>query len=155
MNKDREQDITKYWQDKEREIGEEIRGRGMCEYLGGYHELRQRAWGLLYFTDNTFYVEMYSQKSRWDSLFGAGSQERSGEPILIKIPWNIVKDLHISAKKNRFLALFSSSDYRVFIEYLQNGMEKVLVLLIHSPSVRNNILKSFQNYQKPLSQNSV
>ena len=149
MNKDREQDITEYWQDKEREIGEEIRGRGMCEYLGGYNELRQRAWGLLYFTDNTFYVEMYSQKSWWNSLLGAGSLERSRESILIRIPWHIVQDIHISAKKNRFLALFSSTHNRVFIRYLQNGIEKLLILLIHFPSVREKFLECFQRHEQP------
>ncbi len=148
MNKDRKQDITKYWQDKEREIGEEIRGRGMCEYLGGYNELRQRAWGLLYFTDNAFYVEIYSQKSWWNSLLGAGSQERSQESILIKINWNIVQDIHISSEENRFLALFSPTNNRVSIKYLQNGIEKLLTLLIHFPPVREKFLECFQSYEQ-------
>ncbi len=148
MNKDRKQDITKYWQDKEREIGEEIRGRGMCEYLGGYNELRRRAWGLLYFTDNAFYVEIYPQKSWWNSLLGAGSQERSQESILVKINWNIVQDIHISSKENRFLALFSSNHNRVSIKYLQNGIEKLLTLLIHFPSGREKFLECFQSYEQ-------
>lgn len=148
MNKDRERDAAKYWQDKEQDIGEEIRGRDMCEYLGGYNELRQRAWGLLYFTDNAFYVEIYSQKSWWGSLPGTGSQERQQESILIKISWNIVQDIHIPPKKNRFLALFSSSHNRVFIKYLQSGIEKLLVLLVYSHSVRKKFLECFLNYQE-------
>lgn len=146
LKKNREQEIAKFWQAKEQEIGEQIRGKDMCEYLGEYNDLKQRAWGLLYFTDNSFYVQIYTQKNWWTTLFGSGQGVTARETIQFQIPWNIVKDIHLPPKKNVFLSIFTAPDYRVNIKYVQDGLKSILVLLIYSRSTREKFLKCFQDY---------
>jgi hypothetical protein len=51
LGKNSQQEAIKFWQQIEKEIGEEIFGKEMCEYRSGYSDLEPRTWGLLYFTD--------------------------------------------------------------------------------------------------------
>ncbi len=146
MNKDIRQDVVKYWQEKEKEIGEEIRGKDMSEYLGGYNDLEQKTWGLLYFTDTSFYFQTFPKKSWWSSLLGGGQNENIGEAMKFQILWDSVKEINLPSKKKSFLSILSPPDYRIFIRYQQDHKDKTLILTIYSRSTQEKFLECYQKF---------
>lgn len=151
MQKNNKQEVIKYWQEKEREIGEEIRGKDMSEYLSGYSGIKGRTWGLLYYTDTSFYFQTFPKKNWWTSLMGGGEKENQGKARQFKIPWSAVKEIILPTKKKSILAIFSPPDYRVFIKYQKDNIENILVFLIYSRSTREKFGECFQKYRKKMS----
>ncbi len=148
MKKNIKQDVVKYWQEKEKEIGEEIRGKDMSEYLGGYSGFQERTWGLLYYTDTSFYFQTFPKKNWWTSLLGGGENEYGGVTRQFQIPWSSVIEINLSPRKKSILSILSPPDYRVFIRYQQDSMEQTLVLLIYSRSTQKQFGECFQKYHQ-------
>lgn len=147
LKKNTKPEVQKYWQEKEREIGEKIKGKDMSEYLSGYYGLTGRTWGLLYYTDTSFYFQTFPKKNWVTSLFRSGQNEYSGESINFKIPWSSVKEIYYPPKKNVFLSILSPPDYRVFIKYQLENKENTLVLIMYSRSNREDFLNCFKRFQ--------
>lgn len=147
LGKNNEQGATKFWQQIEKEIGEEILGKEMCEYRSGYSDLEPRTWGLLYFTDSSLYFQTFPKKSFWSSLLGGSQSEFRGEARRFQICWDSVKEIKLPSHNKSFLSKLLLPDYQVSIKFQQDGIEKILILLIYSHSTRENIVQCFQKYQ--------
>ena len=147
MGKNNEQETIKFWQQLEKEIGEEIVGKEMCEYRSGYSDLEPKTWGLLYFTASSLYFQTFPKKSFWSSLMGGGQNEQCGEVRRFHIYWDSVKEIKLPSLKKSFLSKLLLTDYQVSIRFQLNGSEKILILLIYSQSTRENMVECFQKYQ--------
>ena len=147
MVKNNEQEAKKFWQQLEKEIGEEILGKEMCEYRSGYSDLEPRTWGLLYFTASSLYFQTFPKKTFWSSLMGGSQSEQSGEVRRFQIFWDSIKEIKLPSPKKSFLSKLLLPDYQVSIRFQQNGGEKILILLIYSPSTRESMVECFQKYQ--------
>ena len=147
LGKNSHQEAIKFWQQIEKEIGKEILGKEMCEYRSGYSDLEPRTWGLLYFTDSSLYFQTFPKKSFWSSLLGGSQNEYSGEVRRLQICWDSVKEIKLPSQKKSFLSKLLLPDYQVSIKFQQDGIDKILILLIYSHSTRESIVQYFQEYQ--------
>ncbi len=146
MIKNNQQEAKRYWQEKEKEIGEEIIGKEMCEYLSGYDDLEPRTWGLLYYSETSFYFQVFPKKSFWSSLLGSSQDENRGETRLFQIPWSSIKEIQLPTRKKSVFSIFSLPDYRVLIKYEGDNKERILVLLIYTQTTQEKFLECFQKY---------
>ena len=137
-------DVEEFWAKKEQEIGEKIRGKDMSEYLGGYPDLKERIWGLLYYTDSSLYFQTFPRKNWFTSLLGGGQSEYAGQTYHFKVPWDMVSGIILPPQKNALLAFFSPPDYRVFVHYRMGEREETLVFMMYSRENRDRFIKWYK-----------
>lgn len=141
MKETSKKDVEEFWGKKEQEIGEKIRGKDMSEYLCGYPDIKERSWGLLYYTESSFYFQTFPRKNWFTSLLGGGQTENTGQTFHFRVPWDTVTGIILPPKKNALLAFFSPPDYRVFIEYRIGDREETLVFMMYSHENRERFIK--------------
>ena len=148
MKESPKKDAEKYWKEKEREIGEEIKGRDICEYISGYQGITERIWGLLYYTESSFYFQIFPRKNWYTSLIGSGKTEDSVATMNFRILWEEIKVVNLPPKRNFFFNFFSPVDYRVFIKYRINNQEDTLILMMCSSEHRNHFIDCYYQFKK-------
>lgn len=142
--------IYKYWKEKETKIGERILGRNICEYISGYGDFYERKWGILYFTENSFYFDCFPKKKSWFGHLCKKSREGQDNKINnFQISWKDVAKIDLPPDKNFLLNIILSPDYRIFITYYNksNLGNSKLVLSIHSKKGRDRFMEAFRNFE--------
>lgn len=140
-------DVEKFWKEKEQEIGEEIKGKDISEYIGGYQGVRERTWGLLYYTESSFYFQIFPRKNWLTSLMGNSQSEFSNEIKFFRIQWEKVIEIFLPQKRKFFLSIFSPADYRVSIRYWIDGQEDTLVLIMYSRNSRDRFIDCYNQFK--------
>ncbi len=148
MKKFPENNIEKYWQEKERETGEEITGKGMCEYVEGFPGMKEKTWGLLYYTKKSFYFQTFPKKSLFTSLMGNGQKKDLAKRMSFQISWKEVKDMSLPAQRNIFFSFLSPPDYRVYITYQIESRQEMLILAMYSRKNRDQFIDYYHQYVK-------
>ena len=143
MDKKNQEDIEKYWEEKEQEIGEKIIGKDMSEYLGGFGELKEKLWGLLYYSQKAFYFQTFPRRSWFASLLGMGGERNQNDVVNFRIMWLKVKDIYLPARKKSLLSFLSPTDYRVFIKYQIDNKEDTLVFAMYSSKSRDKFVDCY------------
>jgi hypothetical protein len=138
-----QKDVEKYWKEKEQEIGAEIKGKDMSEYIGGYQGIKDRTWGLLYYTESSFYFQTFPKKNWFNSFIGGRQTEDSGKTINFRILWEEVKEINLPPNRNALLTIFSPPDYRVYISYQIGSQENKLVLMMYSRKNRDRFIDCY------------
>jgi len=120
------EDVKKYWENKEREINEKIKGKFLCRYVGGYKNFSTSIWGLIYYTDKALYFESVPRTRNWfeNMITKSNSAYTKGEEknFTIRAPWEKIEDLNLSPKESWLKRTFLSS-------------ERKLTFKIHSESI--------------------
>lgn len=150
MTTNNQKDVEEFWKEKEQELGEEIKGKDMSEYISGYQGLKEKTWGLLYYTKSSFYFQTFTNKNWFTSLIGGGGgkAKTSGDMFIFNIKWEKVKEITLPAKKNSILSFLSPPDNRVFIKYKVDSQEEVLILAMYSRNSRKYFLECYQQSKK-------
>lgn len=145
-----QKDVEEFWKEKEQELGEEIKGKDMSEYISGYQGLQEKTWGLLYYTKSSFYFQTFPKKNWLTSLIGVGSgkAESTGNTFIFNIMWGKVKDIALPAKKNTLLSFLSPPDNRIFIRYKVDTQEETLTFAMYSRNNRKKFLECYQQFKK-------
>ncbi len=142
-----QKDVEKFWGKKEEELGEKIQGKDMSEYISGYQGLKEKTWGLFYYTKSAFYFETFPKRSWLASLMGTNSSRAGSaeDNFVFNIMWKQVKDISLPVKKSTLLSFLSPPDNRVFIRYQIDEHEKTLILSMYS---RKNIVHFMEYFQQ-------
>ena len=148
MDIKKQEDVERFWKEKEQEIGEKVKGKDMSEYISGRQELKEKSWGLLYYTESAFYFQTFTRRNWLTSLIGGGKTEQTGDTIIFRILWEKVREIVLPAKKNNFFAFLSPPDHRVFIQYQSNGQEDTLVFVMYSRDSRDRFLDCYHQSKK-------
>lgn len=148
MDINKQEDVERFWEEKEQEIGEKIKGKDMSEYISGHPELKEKSWGLLYYTETTFYFQTFPRRNWLTSLMGGGKTEKTGDTKIFRILWEKVRKIVLPAKKNTFFAFLSPPDHRIFIKYQLNGQEDTLVFVMYSRDSRDKLLDCYHQSKK-------
>ncbi|MBN2396624.1 MAG: hypothetical protein JXC36_09240 [Candidatus Atribacteria bacterium] len=143
VNKNNQKDVEKYWKDKEQELGETIKGKDISEYVSGYQGVTEKTWGLLYYSDSSFYFQTFPRRNWLISLLKGEPSEDSGKTMNFYIRWDDVFQIDIPAKKSMISNIFLPPDYRVFIQYKINNQQGTLVLVMYSKESREKFLKFY------------
>jgi hypothetical protein len=88
-------DISAFWESLAAELGEEIQGRALGQYLSG-DESPRPLWGLLYCTGTRLFFRHFAQTSWITSLTqsgGAIGAGRGGQEYTIELPLSLVERL--------------------------------------------------------------
>ena len=152
MNKKSRNNIEQYWREKELEIDEKIIGKDMVEYISGSQLIRERCWGLLYYTENFLNFQLFPKKNFLASLLRGGKDDCLREEKTIKISWKDVQKICFPPERNKILAFFTITDRRIFIDYFADNKARrfTLILLMHSHEKREKILE----FYKPVTKNN-
>lgn len=143
LDKNNQKDIEKYWKEKEQEIGEVIKNKDISEYISGYQGIKDRVWGLLYYTENSFYFQTFPKRDWLISLLRGGQAEYSGKAINFHILWENVLDISIPGKRSFISSILAPPDYRVFIQYKTDNQQGTLVFVMYSTEKREKFLKFY------------
>ncbi len=150
LTTNKQKDVEEFWKEKEQELGEEIKGKDMSEYISGYRGLKEKTWGLLYYTKSSFYFQTFPKKNWLTSLMGVGGGkvENSADTFIFNIIWEKVKEITLPAKKNLILSFLSPPDNLVFIRYQIDSQEEILTLAMYSRNSRKKFLECYQQFKK-------
>jgi len=146
----KESKIYKYWKEKENKLGERILGKNICEYISGYRDFDRKTWGILYFTKNSFYFDIFHEKKFFfSSIFKVNRTDQDKKINTFQIPWKDVIKIDLPKAKNYFLSIFFPPDSLTIVSYSDksNYRDCKLVLNIHSKNERDRFMEAFQNYR--------
>lgn len=147
MDKNNKQNIEKYWKEKELEINEKIKGKQICEYISGYQELKEQTWGLLYYTQSSFYFQTFPKKNWVSSLLSSNHADNFGKTRIFRKLWKDIEEINLPSKRNIFLAFFSPPDYRVFIEYHVGSKVNTLIFMMSCRENRDQFMEDYRKYK--------
>lgn len=143
-----EKNVEIFWQEKERETGEEILGRDMCEYVEGFPGMKEKIWGLLYYTKISFYFQTFPKKNWFTLLMRSDQGKESVSRMSFQISWEEVKDIALPAQRGFFFSFLSPPDYRVYVTYQIESQQGVLILAMYSRKKRDQFIDYYQRYIK-------
>jgi len=147
LKKSPKKDVEQFWKKKEEDIGEKIEGKSMAEFISGYQNFSGPILGILFYTESAFYFQTFPRQNFLFSFLRAGQPERKENQLNFRILWSDVEKIDIPPRKHSFLALFSPSDYRIFIDYQSNGQKMTLTLTMHCREDRSRLI-DFYKYHK-------
>lgn len=142
------EEVKKFWQKKEEEIGESIQGKSIAEYMEGYQDFNKHCWGLLYYTNSAFYFQTFPRKNWLMSLIKSGDNYEDEKIITFKIDWKEVVEINLPPKKKSIFALFSPPDNRLFINYRNNSQILTMILSMYSRKEQIKFRQFFQHKGK-------
>lgn len=140
-------DIKKYWQDKEEEIGEKIIGKDMSEYIGGYPDLTEQTWGILYYTKIAFYFQSFPRKNWITALLG-GKEDKIEGNIKICILWKNVQEVYLPKTKKSIFSFIFPSDNRIFINCLERTELYKLIFIMSSNENKKRFVECYNQSKK-------
>ncbi|MEA3421773.1 MAG: hypothetical protein U9Q97_08885, partial [Acidobacteriota bacterium] len=123
-----EKDAEQFWKKKEKSIGEKIKGKSMAEFISGYQDFSGPIWGILFYTESAFYFQTFPRRNCLFSFMRERQPEREENQLNFRILWSDVEKIYLPPRKHLFLALLSPQDYRIFIDYQNNGQKMTLAL---------------------------
>ncbi len=137
MNRRRvKEDVQKYWEEKERAIGERIIDRNLCEYISGYRGLDEKNWGILYYTESSFYFQIFPKKNRLASFLKHKQKEDTAKIKNFRIFWKDIKQLSFPPKRNILFNIIFPIDNRIFVNYYRNSQKSVSTLVLRMNSIK-------------------
>ena len=140
-------DVEQFWKKKEEEIGEKIKGRSIAEFIDGYQNFSGPILGILFYTESAFYFQTFPRQNLLFSFMRAEQPEREENQLIFRILWSDVEKIDVPPRKYPFLALLSSPDYRIFIDYQSNEQKMTLALTMHCREDRSKLI-DFYKYRK-------
>jgi len=139
-----EKDIKQYWKKKEDNIGEKISGKMFVEITGDSQIISGPIFGILFYTNNSFYFNHFPRKNWWTSLLKSGAPLQQDKLLDFCISWSDITKIVFPSKKCFFLGLFLPQDFRVFIDYQVNGNKMNLTIIMHRQTDRNKLIKFYK-----------
>jgi hypothetical protein len=147
LEKSNQQDSIKFWEEKERKIGEEIIGKDMSEYMGGHPDLTGQKWGILYYTINAFYFQAFPKKNWITSLLGK-VEDKIDDSVNLRLLWINVRRVYLPERKNTFLSFLLPPDYRIFVDYRINNSDYTLIFTLSSKESKNRFIDCYNQSKK-------
>lgn len=138
-------DMEQFWEKKEEDIGEKIKGRSMAEFIGGYQNFSGPILGILFYTESSFYFQTFPRQNLLFSFMRTEQPAREGNQLNFRILWSEVERIDIPPRKYPFLALLSPPDYRIFIEYQYNRQKKILAFTMHCQEDRSRLIDFYKH----------
>ena len=145
-----ERDHEQYWKKKEDEIGDKIIGRMLAEFIGGYQNFSGPILGILFYTEKAFYFQTFPKRNWYLSMLKPEGSLHQNKLLNFCIPWSNVKKINFPPRKNPFLGLFLPQEYRIFIDYQNNGNRTNLAITMQSREDRDKLFEFYQKMQSTM-----
>ena len=145
-----EKDSEQYWKKKEDDIGEKISGRMLAEFIDGYQNFSGPILGILFYTESAFYFQTFPKKNWFLPLLKPGESLCRDKLLNFCIPWSNVKKIDFLPRKNPFLGLFLPQEYRIFIDYQNNGNRTNLAITMQSREDRDKLIEFYKKMQNTM-----
>jgi hypothetical protein len=145
-----EKDSEQYWKKKEDDIGEKIKGRMIAEFIDGYQNFSGPILGILFYTESAFYFQTFPKKNWFLPLLKPGGSLCRDKLLNFCIPWSNVKKIDFPPRKNPFLRLFLPQEYRIFIDYQNNGNRTNLAITMQSREDRDKLIEFYKKMQNTM-----
>ncbi len=121
-----ESDVETFWSGFEKEIGEKIVSRTMCQHFNS--KKSQGEWGLLVLTESSVRFRPTPGENWFQSLFKIAAPRVSKEPLEDTVlPLNAISNLELP-KKHFFDFLFSPPFTVITLRYSVGGEARELLL---------------------------
>jgi hypothetical protein len=105
---------------------------------------------MLFYTESAFYFQTFPKKNWFLPLLKSGESLCRDKLLNFCIPWSNVKKIDFSPRKNPFLGLFLPQDYRIFIDYQNNGNRTNLVITMQSREDRDKLIEFYKKMQNTM-----
>jgi len=145
-----EKDSEQYWKKKEDDIGEKIRGKMLAEFIDGYQNFSGPILGILFYTGSAFYFQTFPRENWFFSLLKPGESLRRDKLLNFCIPWSNVEKIDFPPRRNSFFGLFLSQEYRIFIDYQNNGNRTNLAITLQSREDRDKLIEFYKKVQNTM-----
>lgn len=145
-----EKDSEQYWKKKEDDIGEKIRGRMLAEFIDGNQNFSGPILGILFYTERAFYFQTFPKENWFLSMLKPGESLRQNKLLNFCIPWSNVKKIDFPSGKNPFLRLFLPQEFRIFINYQNNGNRTNLAITMQNREDRDKLIEFYRKVQNTM-----
>ena len=145
-----EKDSEQYWKKKEDDIGEKIRGKMLAEFIDGYKNFSGPILGILFYTGSAFCFQTFPRENWFFSLLKPGESLRRDKLLNFCIPWSNVEKIDFPPRRNSFFGLFLSQEYRIFIDYQNNGNRTNLAITLQSREDKDKLIEFYKKVQNTM-----
>ncbi|MCF7927517.1 MAG: hypothetical protein K9L68_00375 [Spirochaetales bacterium] len=156
MNTD---EVKQFWDSIEEELGQKIHIYTMGQYLGGYPDIDEALWGLVYLSDRELHFKHFPSNN-WFSLltrmgnsgglFSRMQGNLQSKEVDFVIPFESLSKIYDIQRPGFFRKVFTNYTPELVVEYqLSDGKDRTLILSIEKD------LYEFYEQLKKLSQASV
>ena len=145
-----EKDSEQYWKKKEDDIGEKIRGKMLAEFIDGYKNFSGPILGILFYTGSAFCFQTFPRENWFFPLLKPGESLRRDKLLNFCIPWSNVEKIDFPPRRNSFFGLFLSQEYRIFIDYQNNGNRTNLAITLQSREDRDKLIEFYKKVQNTM-----
>jgi len=140
-------EVRKFWEDREQEIGEKIRIYTLGEYRQGDLDFTPPKVGLVYITETTFYFQTFPKSNWFASLIGGfKKKQKEDEPITLAIPFSLIHTAE-HVKPTFMEKLFSAKMPVIRIVY-SDVTEKKKQMVLATDSRGGEIVNSINLYKE-------
>lgn len=143
-------DSEQYWKKKEDDIGEKIRGKMLAEFIDGYQNFSGPILGILFYTESAFYFQTFPRENWFLSLSKPGESLYRDKLLNFCIPWSNVEKIDFPLRRNSFFGLFLPQEYRIFIDYQNNGNRTNLAITLQSREDRDKLIEFYKKLKNAM-----
>jgi len=126
-------EVDKFWEEKEREIGEKVIYKCLAQYLSGYREFPGPSWGLFFFTKEAIYFQTFPKENWLSNITGARKKRKSEESLLsFAIPWKQITQITFPPEKSRIKKFFSPLGSKVIVDCITENTKLGIELVFNN-----------------------
>lgn len=141
------EEVKKFWEEREQEIGEKIHIYTLGEYRQGDLEFKPPKVGLVYITESTFYFQTFPKSNWFSSLLGGmRKKQKEEEPVTIAVPFSLIKTAE-HLKPSLMERIFSAKMPVIRIVY-SDVSEKPKEIILATDDKGKEIVKSINLYKE-------
>lgn len=122
-----EETVQEFWDDMEKEVGEQILIRCLGQCISGHPDITKERWGVFFLTGSMIYFKTFKEEPGFlNSLVRRKRKtEDESKELLLGIPLEAVVDADIPKPKKFPQKLFSRPDERASFSYDDGTGQKV------------------------------
>jgi hypothetical protein len=117
-------DRENYWVRKEAEIGEPVKTRFYCTYLGGDWDVKGPLTGVLFFSESTLYFQSFHSSKSLATMFQMRREEGISEGHTFQMPLKDIRCSFNESPNNFWRSLFAEPEQPFVIHLLEGEREK-------------------------------
>lgn len=129
--RNQEEDVKKFWESVEREVGMPVLEYALGQYMSGYDDREGPEWGLLYLTEKTLYFRHFPSANWFSAIMSAGRGDKKGdEGYTIQLPRSSMTSVEHEVQTSFWERIFRPRPSVTVIHYLIGTVERELRITI-------------------------
>lgn len=141
-------EISHFWSQKEREIGEKIKGHCIGQHIKGYDLIQKKMWGFIYYTDQALYFEILPGHDKLSSILFPQKDQSLNRNKIFAFYWEKSIEMKLPNENRPLLKRLWFRENHILINYCREKQKIWIIFSIHSRQETEKLLLHYQRMKK-------